>query len=165
MKKYISVLFLAGIALISCNKENKRAEIAVDLTNYEVFGDTVTTKHVLSSTKMLEFYKELKAGDTVSVAFESVIKEVCQKKGCWMKVDLNDSIASFVRFTDYAFFVPMNAADQKVVLQGNAFVDVIAVDELKHFAEDAGKSAEEVALITEPKITFAFKADGVAIEK
>ena len=38
-----------------------------------------------------------------------------------------------------------------------------SVDELKHLAEDAGKSEAEIAKITEPKKEFKFLADGVVI--
>lgn len=165
MRKYFSVLFLTGVAMVSCKKESRTPESTNNIDHYEVFGDSISGKQILSSTEMFDFYKKMKTGDTISVAFESVIQEVCQRKGCWMKVGLNDSISSFVRFTDYSFFVPMNAANQKVVMEGKAFVDVVSVEELRHFADDAGKSAKEIAKITEPKITFAFKADGVAIEK
>lgn len=165
MIKYFSVLFFSGIAMVSCKKDSKIAESTKKMENFEIFGDSISSERILSSSEMLDFYKNLKTGDTVSVAFESVVKEVCQRKGCWMNVSLNDSVSSFVRFTDYAFFVPMNAANQNVVMEGKAFIDVVSIDELRHFAEDAGKSSEEIAEITEPKITFAFKADGVAIEK
>lgn len=165
MIKYTSLLFLVGATLVSCNKGKTNSDVLAKVENYEVFGDSISAQQILSSEEMFDFYNNLKTGDTVAVAFESVIEEVCQRKGCWMKVDLKDSISSFVRFTDYGFFVPMNAAEQKVIMEGKAFVDVVSIDELKHYAEDAGKSAEEIALITEPKITFAFRADGVAIAK
>ena len=35
---------------------------------------------------------------------------------------------------------------------------------LKHYAEDAGKSEEEIALITEPIYELGFIADGVIIK-
>jgi hypothetical protein len=35
---------------------------------------------------------------------------------------------------------------------------------LKHYAEDAGKSADEIALITEPSYDVNFIADGVIIK-
>jgi hypothetical protein len=34
---------------------------------------------------------------------------------------------------------------------------------LKHYAEDAGKSEEEIAQITEPSYDLGFTADGVII--
>lgn len=150
---------------MSC--QNPKETLAQDKTweNYEIFGDSLSFDKILTTTEMKDTFKKLQKGDTVSVSFESTIEEVCQKKGCWMKVELGDSLSSFVRFTDYAYFVPMNAAEQRVVLEGKAFVDEITIEELKHFAEDAGKTAEEIAAITQPKITYSFRADGVAIQK
>jgi hypothetical protein len=37
------------------------------------------------------------------------------------------------------------------------------VDDLKHFAEDEGKTPEEIAKITEPKEELKFLASGVKI--
>ena len=60
---------------------------------------------------MLKKYKTLKKGDSIAVKFQSNIKEVCKKKGCWMQMDLTDDKQSFVKFKDYGFFVPLNADD------------------------------------------------------
>ncbi len=80
-------------------------------------------------------------------------------------MDLTNEKESFVRFKDYGFFVPLNADNSNAVVSGRAYLDVITVDELKHYAKDGGKSDAEIAKITEPKITYAFQADGVLIEK
>jgi ribosomal protein L4 len=45
------------------------------------------------------------------------------------------------------------------------FVDVVSVDELKHYAKDGGKSAAEIAKITKPEVTYSFLATGVYIRK
>ena len=67
------------------------------------------------------------------------------------------------------------AVDSKVSLGGllvsgrleefdeGTFVNEVSVDEQRHYAEDAGKSKEEIALITEPKKTYSFEADGVLL--
>jgi hypothetical protein len=34
---------------------------------------------------------------------------------------------------------------------------------LRHYAEDAGDSQEEIEKITEPKINFGFEADGIKL--
>jgi hypothetical protein len=51
-----------------------------------------------------------------------------------------------------------------VILNGKAFVKITTVAELQHYAEDAGKSKEEVAKITSAKKEFAFEADGVLLK-
>ena len=70
-----------------------------------------------------------------------------------------------VRFKDYGFFVPLDASGKEVIVKGKAYVNKVSVADLKHYAEDAGKSEEEIAEITEPKIEYAFEANGVLIKK
>ncbi|MEL6969642.1 MAG: DUF4920 domain-containing protein, partial [Bacteroidota bacterium] len=48
-------------------------------------------------------------------------------------------------------------------MNGKAFYQTTSVDDLRHYAEDAGKSEEEIAAITEPKRELAFLADGVIL--
>ncbi len=132
---------------------------------YASFGDKIAANKAISKEEMLKKYKNLKAGDTISVKFRSKIKNVCQKKGCWMSMALPGGEESFVRFKDYGFFVPLNASEQEAIVSGKAFVDEISVAELKHYAKDEGKSDDEIAKITKPKVTYAFQADGVLISQ
>ena len=69
----------------------------------------------------------------------------------------------FVKFKYYAFFMPKDIAGRKVVIQGMAYREVTPADELRHYAEDAGKSAAEIALITKPKEELKFMASGVVL--
>lgn len=68
-----------------------------------------------------------------------------------------------VRFKDYGFFMPMDIEGRTVILDGYAKKDIISVDELRHYAEDANKSAEEIAAITEPEEELGFLAHGVIL--
>jgi hypothetical protein len=43
-------------------------------------------------------------------------------------------------------------------------MDTPAVEDLRHYAEDEGKSKEEIAKITEPLVELAFEAEGVIIQ-
>jgi hypothetical protein len=133
--------------------------------SYATFGDKIAADKALNPAQMLKKYKSLKAGDTLNVKFASKVHEVCKKKGCWMSMELPDGKESFVKFKDYAFFVPKNADNSEAIVSGKAFVDVVSVAELQHYAKDGGKSQEEIEKITEPKITYAFMADGVLIKE
>ena len=133
--------------------------------DYASFGATFTPSKVLNKDEMLKKYKSLKAGDTISVAFESKINEVCKKKGCWMDVALGKDQKSFVKFKDYGFFVPLNADNSDAIIRGKAFIDEVSVADLKHYAKDGGKSQEEIDKIISPKVTYAFQADGVLIKR
>jgi hypothetical protein len=141
------------------------AQKSVNTSDYASFGDKFSANKVSTNKEMLKKYKSLKKGDTITVQFKSVIKEVCKKKGCWMSMDLTDSKESFVRFKDYGFFVPLNADKQEAIVNGIAYIDVVSVEELRHYAKDGKKSQEEINKITKPKITYAFQATGVLIKK
>ena len=78
-----------------------------------------------------------------------------------MSMALPGEKESFVRFKDYGFFVPKNADGSEAIVHGKAYLDVVSVAQLQHYAKDGGKSQEEIDKITEPKITYAFQADGV----
>ena len=82
-----------------------------------------------------------------------------------MKVDLEDGNQVMVKFKDYGFFVPKDIAGKEVIINGKAFVNEVPIDELRHYAEDAGKSKEEIVAITKPERTFSFEADGVLLKK
>jgi hypothetical protein len=132
---------------------------------YASFGDKITVEQALSKEQMLKKYKNLKAGDTINVKFTTHINDVCKKKGCWMSLELPGGKESFVKFKDYAFFVPLNAAGQEAVVSGKAFVSETSVEQLRHYAKDGGKSEAEIAKITKPEIEYKFLADGVLISK
>ena len=100
----------------------------------------------------------------ISTKIEGTILETCAKKGCWIRLKAdNDTL--FVRFKDYGFFVPTSGVEGKTaILQGEATYETLKVEEVRHYAEDAGKSKEEIELITEPEYIFSFTATGVIIE-
>jgi len=70
-----------------------------------------------------------------------------------------------ITFRDYGFFVPKDASGKEVIIQGIAKKEVTSVEELRHYAEDAGESEEAIAAITEPEENIVFVADGVIIRE
>lgn len=167
MKKII--LFLAvGLVITSCKNEAKEVETKVEEVKEEIayasYGMEINDVDALTSERMMEHYKGMKAGDTVPTKMKAKIIEVCSKKGCWMTLDMGEENEVMVKFKDYGFFMPLDAKGD-VVVNGLAYVAETPVDELKHYAEDAGKSKEEIDAITEPKLEYHFLADGVLLKK
>lgn len=160
----IALLLFVGFNAMAQSKAKATAK-TFNSKDYASFGEKFKVAKLLTKEQMLKKYKTLKKGDTITVQFESKIKSVCKKKGCWMKMDLAGDDTSFVKFKDYGFFVPLNADDSQAIVYGKAFVDVVSVDELKHYAKDGGKSAAEIAKITKPEVTYSFLATGVYIRK
>ena len=69
----------------------------------------------------------------------------------------------FVKFKDYEFFMPLDLAGGTVIAKGFVSKELTTVEELRHYAEDEGKSKEEIAAITEPKEEYKMMASGVVI--
>lgn len=151
--------------MVSCNKKVEN-EMNVDAPqiSYQVFGDSISEEGALSKDEMLAKYQTMSLTDTLEVKFASEIISTCKKKGCWMTLNLAEGKETFVKFKDYAFFVPKEGAENHAtIIAGKAFITETSVDELKHYAKDAGKTEEEIATITEPKVEYRFMADGVLI--
>lgn len=165
MRKFLFILALSG-TIFGCKNEKAEvtevAQVEKIAVNYQTFGDEISDEAVLSKSQMTEKFNNLKPGDTIEAKFSSTVQEVCQQKGCWMKMDL-DKEEAMIRFKDYGFFMPKDIAGQEIIVAGKAFVEEMSVEDQQHYAEDGGKTAEEIALITEPKFTYAFEANGVLI--
>ena len=117
-------------------------------------------------TALADVVNQLETQDSVAVVMKAKVGEVCQVKGCWM--NLMDAEAKtdqqlFVKFKDYAFFVPKDIMGREVLIEGVAYKEETSVEELRHYAEDAKKSPEEIAAITEPTIERKFMATGVVL--
>jgi hypothetical protein len=82
-----------------------------------------------------------------------------------MEVDLDENNQMLVRFLDYGFFMPLDAAGSTAIIEGIAKVDTLSVAWLKHQLEDAEASQEEIDAITEPEISYSIEeATGVIIK-
>ena len=156
------------IALCACFSsfgiDNLGAQTKLDEVNvYKSFGKEITPDNATTASIMSAHYESMKVGDSLNSKMTAKVLSVCQSKGCWMTLNLNDGNEVMVKFKDYGFFMPKDIAGKEVVVNGKAYVNEVSVDELRHYAEDAGKTDEEIAAINEPKKTFSFEADGVLL--
>lgn len=101
--------------------------------------------------------------DQTDVKVTAKVIDVCPKKGCWMLLETPDQSKVFVKMKDYGFFVPMEIKGRTVVIDGEAKRIITSVDELKHYAEDAKKSREEIEAITQPKEEIRLTAKGIVV--
>jgi hypothetical protein len=173
-----SIICLLFFVFLSCKNEkqdensteNTTTQEEANLKNDDInaeqsfFGEEFDQSEPVMASAAFEKYQNMKPGDTVVTTFTSSVNSVCEKKGCWMRLKLTDEEESLVTFKDYGFFVPKDIQGQDAVVHGKLFVKETSVEELKHFAEDAGKSDEEIASITKPKLVYAFEADGVYLK-
>lgn len=146
MKLNFLLIFLSLLTSYSCNE-------SVTYVNY---GDDINIE--LSYSEKIDNNFELNniSGEIISV---------CPKKGCWMNVKV-DTDTIFVKFKDYGFFVPKTGIEGKqILMSGNIFRDTISVERLRHYAEDAKQTKQEIELITEPEYKINMIAEGVAIRE
>ena len=152
-KLYILTSLLFSISLLLNGQSNK---------NFDTYGQSFDTAGINNYKVEKESLLNNPQDDT---KLEGQILSTCPMKGCWMKISVErDTI--LVRFKDYGFFVPKSGAEGKsAIINGKLSVDTLSVAQLRHYAEDAGKSKEEVSKIVKPEITISFLADGVVIDK
>ena len=106
------------------------------------------------------------AGQTVVV--EGTVREVCQQAGCWLTLAAADGQTIRVEVPrdeteSYVYTFPTDIDGQTVRLAGMLAVETESVDDLRHYAEDAGASQEELDAITEPKQTMVLTASGAEL--
>lgn len=173
MKNSLFSLFLLATALlgslvIACKPAAAPEAAAETAADVETFGAGVSNPD--SAQSYADVLAQLDNTDSIgNVILTAKVSEVCQTKGCWMNlVDpvTGDSLNTlFVQFQDYGFFMPKDIAGREVVIEGVAYTEETSVEDLRHYAEDAGKSAEEIAAITEPVKEKKFMASGVVLKK
>lgn len=163
--KPITLLIICLLLLNSCKNKSAETTETIEKIAYASFGDKIIADDAIASKSMLEHYKSMNLGDSINSKMTATVNEVCQAKGCWMTLNLEDGNEVMVKFKDYGFFMPKDIAGKEVIVNGKAFVNEVPVDELRHYAEDAGKTKEEIAQISEPKRTYSFEADGVLLKQ
>ncbi|GMQ27625.1 DUF4920 domain-containing protein [Algoriphagus confluentis] len=167
-KSFLLSLVVLSWTTFSCQKAS---ETSAESTTYEVvgeaevvpgnYGDLLDSKEIRTTTEMVSL---VQSNGTFEGKISGEIKEVCTKKGCWFAMDLPNGESMRVTFKDYGFFIPTNSQGFPIVMEGKAILTETDVETLRHFAEDQGKTKEEVEAITEPKREITFEATGVVIK-
>ena len=126
----------------------------------EWYGEKVNTE---GAVPLSDVAKNLGESEVVNTKIRAKVLEVCPKKGCWLKLQVNDSTTATVKMKDYGFFLPLAAKGKTVVIDGEVKSKMVSVAELQHYAEDAKKSKEEIAAITKPEKEVRVLAKGIVI--
>src|SRR5690606_10914425 len=122
------VFFTVLSLMTACNKKENNAQEsnvaeATDTLSDHSFGEAITSGKALAKDEMLAKYESMQPGDTLSAKFATDIRRTCNKIVCWLTLDLSNDNQAFVKFNDYAFFVPKEgAAEQAAIVSGKAFI-------------------------------------------
>ena len=123
------------------------------------FGIATTEKDAINAT---ELPKVLDSKEPKNVKVKGKVVEVCKAEGCWLRMETTGG-TMMVRMKHHSFFVPVSLNGKTIVAEGTATLKETTVDMLKHYAEDAGKSKEEIAAIKEPKREIVLQANGILV--
>jgi hypothetical protein len=146
----------------SADAKSRRMGEAVPIVmekDREVYGAELQFKE---TTKLADVLKAPKDYAGRKVRVDAEIDSVCQKRGCWIIVKDGDA-RSQVKFQGYGFFVPFDVAGRKVAIEGVAKETEISEAMRRHYAQDAGKSKEEIEKIKGPEKAIMFVVDAVEI--
>lgn len=126
-------------------------------------GAPLSQKALLSTQAAAEMYNKLGKNDTITTGFKAKVREVCQMKGCWVRLELSPEETVLVEFKDYGFFVPKDIAGSEMWVEGKAFINELSEGEHRHLARDSGASEKEIKAIKGSRKMPGFEATGVRI--
>jgi len=155
MKK--SLFTIASLSLLlSCGTMAHNKGVAGKSYGPEKVDQTTA----ISTDDMIKKFEMTHADQQFTI--EGKITQVCQSAGCWVMLETGNGDPLMVRFKNHFTIPTTTPAGSKAYLHGITYMDTTSVEMLKHYAEDAKKSQEEIDLIKEPKVRMMFEADGIS---
>lgn len=164
--KSFNILLVLLLGFVSCgqqDKQNPARKNVPDTVKYSTYGSKLDTVNTITASELIGLYQGIAASDTIPAKFEGEVTEVCQAKGCWIKVALQEGQEVMVTFKDYAFFVPKDITGKHIIVNGSAFLSQMSIEDQQHFARDSGSDEEAIAAIEKSRMSYRFEADGVLL--
>lgn len=163
---FTALAFIAFSCVTTPKTEDQAAESAEteEITLGKSYGEyEINIEEAISVEEMVADFASKTEDEFYT--FNGELNEVCSKAGCWVNIDKGNGETFMVRFKDHFTIPPATEVGTEAYFHGRAHWDTVSVELLQHFAEDAGKSQEEINEITEPKFEMGFEADGIALKK
>lgn len=158
--KYMKKLLLSSALFIAITANAQDADAIKPAAKGVVYGTTVIeTDNVI---KVSDLESKMTNG-VYQGKISGKVTEVCKTMGCWIKIEKADGSAMMVKSKEHAFFMPQDLVGRTVVIEGTASEKVVSEDKRKHFAEDAGKSKEEIKKIKGSVKEVQFIASGIKV--
>lgn len=123
------------------------------------FGVKTTEENAIVADDILPL---LKGKEKANVKVKGKVVEVCKAEGCWLRMQTSKG-TMLVKMKDHAFLVPLSMNGKTIVADGVATIKETSVEMLRHYAEDAGKSKEEIEAIKEPKTEIILQSKGILV--
>ena len=124
-----------------------------------VYGEVKDKGDLVSIDKLESSLKENKYNGKVT----GKVIEVCQAMGCWVKLQKTDGSTILVKAKDHGFTMPKDIVGKNVIVDGEANATEISEKMRKHYAQDAGKSKDEIEKIKGSSKELTISANGVKV--
>jgi len=101
------------------------------------------------------------------VRVTGTVDKVCTKKGCWLTLKQDGADQGlFVKFPDPAEgrLIPLDAVGKRAAVEGIVKVRDIPPEVAKHYAEESGATAEQLAKITGPQKQITLASPSAQVE-
>lgn len=153
MKLKVAFLLSLVLGLFACsNVKNVKTD----------FGEIrVTNTDVISIAELVNIMDKSKTPYTTTL--KAPLSAVCQNAGCWVQVAKPDGKALTIRFKNHFTIPPSTPIGTESLIHGVAYWDTVSVKALRHYAEDAGKTMDEINKITQPEFKLNFEGDGIKL--
>lgn len=159
MKKTLTVVMMA-VAAFTFAQDAKIAPATVGQTYGKALKIEQQTKaRPVGDLPVL--LQEKKMVDNILLTGDA--SAVCQAEGCWFTLVMPNKTQVLVKTKGHEFFLPKDIVGRKVLVEGKAMEKVTSVEELRHYAKDAGISAAEIEAIKQPKREYRIEASGVRV--
>jgi|SRR6476620_11562919 len=153
--KYL-IFFSLLVFMLSVNaQEKEKIQAAKGVT----YGQVSEEKSAVAVDEL----SNILVDGTYTGQIKGKVAEVCKAEGCWIRLQKKDGSTMMVRAKDHAFLMPENIVGKTVLVDGKATVKETSEEMRKHYAEDAGKSKDEIAKIKGPEKNVEFAAKGVKV--
>ena len=146
-----SLLLLVALALVSLGADGPA------IPSGENFGAGLTLQQ---STELAEVVSAPERFEEQPVLLHGRISDVCQRKGCWTILRDGDAQVR-VRFLDYGFFLPTDAAGAEAFVEGVVKVEVLSEKVVRHY-ESESRDGDPNG-VTGPRREVGFVASGVRL--
>jgi hypothetical protein len=157
MKKLLFSFLVLGALHVQAQDHNSEIKPAAKGV---VYGTEVTTTGEAISTNDIQAKM---SNGAYEGKVTGKVKEVCKAMGCWIRLEKADGSTLMVKTKDHGFFLPQDLVGKTVVMEGSASIKEVSEEKRKHFAEDAGKSKEEIKKIKGSEKEVQFIASGIKV--
>lgn len=153
--KRIVFLAILGFTLSASAQKKEKVPAAKDVVYGQVSQEQLPVSVDELSNKLVD--------NAFNGQIKGKVKEVCKAEGCWIRLQKADGTTMMVRAKDHAFLMPENIVGKTVLVEGSATIKETSEEMRRHYAEDAGKTKEEIAKIKGSEKSVEFAAKGVKV--